>query len=191
MSKQSEKFEPGLDEAKKLIEYLFRSYNLSSYNLSARQLEIVKMKWKYGFTDKQIAEKLSLTENRVKTIYKTILLRIFTRMMRLYTTNPDNEDLKKEIKRLKSENDKYKRKFAELTSEDKKEFKRLDIVMESIHDVGLSKKTTRALYWTNIKTVSDLLQYRLASLLLMKGINTQMVEEIERFTRMHHLRMLK
>jgi len=191
MSKEKENIEPGLVEAKKLIVDLFHPNKLESYGLTPRKLEIVKMKWNYGLSNKQVAEKLSITEGRVKEVYDSILYMIFHRM-RSTGSSSDMETLKEEVKKLKAENEKYKKKFAALSAGDKAKFKELDIVVKSITDIGLSKNTSRTLEWPhNIKTVYDLLQYRLSSLLLMDGIDVKMVEEIERFTIRNRLKMKK
>jgi hypothetical protein len=191
MSKESEIIGPGLAEAKKLLEYLFKEYNLESYHLSPRKLELLKMKWNYGLSNKQIAEKMSITETRVKQLYDSILYRIFSRMHSMFENSPDAETLKEEIRKLKAENEKCKKKFEALRTSDKERFNKLDIVTKSIEDVGLSSKARQAFYGTNIKTVGDLLQYRLSSLLMMKGFSIKVVEEIEKFTRKHHLKMKK
>lgn len=189
MKKEKHEIEPELEEAKKLLDYIFSPYCLSRSNFTPRQMEVLKMKKTYGLNNKQTAEKLGLKEERVKQIYHSITIRIFHSVYKTYLEGTDAESLRKEVNRLKKENENYRKKFEALNRDDKEKFEELDVVMKKIEETELSKRIKNALYFSKIKTVGDLLQYRMSSLLLMRDFSIRMVEEVEGFANEHKLKI--
>jgi len=176
-------------ETKVFMRYLANRDVYNGFDFSQRQEDILKMKWNYGLTFKQIAEKVKLKEATVKGTYDTMVYQIFRHIKDLIVENPEREILKEQIQLLVYENNRYKRKFEALSRKKKNQFAELDITIKTIGEVGFSHSTELALHLCKIYTVEQLLQYRPASLLLFSYLSVENVEEVEEFVRKNHLRM--
>ncbi len=199
-------------EAKKFLHAISSSETIEKFQLRDRETDFLKLKWVYGFNNKQLAEKYSLSEERIRQIIDKAHIKLFTRLQRMIEgTFYDNQStvhlqqpLKQEVEKMEKEkvklrienekltqeNEKYKERFKQLSCNEQLKFKELDLLQKGLHETDLPKDVTDLLnYKAKIKVVGELMNFKAQSLLFIDGMNVKKYEIIMAFVRKNRLKM--
>ena len=199
-------------ETKKFLHAISHSSTIEKFQLRERETDFLKLRWTYGFSNKQLAEKYAISEGRIRQIMDIAHTKLFTRLHKMIEgTFYNNEStahllqpLKQEIERLKTEkidlkikneklkqeNEEYKERFKQLSSSEQLKFRELDLLQKGLRETDLPKDVTDLLYYkANIKEVGELMNFKAQSLLFIDGMDVKKYETIMNFVRKNRLKM--
>jgi hypothetical protein len=170
-----------------LFKLLFQDELIELFDMSKRDVMIVKMMWEQGKDFKEIADKFGFSEPGIIRIYDSAIHRYRYKISEAAVAFKEHREVLDENLKLREEVQFLKKRFYRLDAKAKKKFSPAyeeilnPVYQTPILNFDLSARVLNGLTLANINTIGDIMELSRKELLHIKNFGEQSLHEIETF----------
>lgn len=173
-------------DVKELFQILGNANLLSLFELSDRDKKILELRWKLGYSNKQIGYEYSISPERANQIYSRAKRRLIqninvgrNKYFNLLNIEKENEELKYENEKLINDVEILNKRFDALNERDKKFVGTADVLNIKVVDLDISVRLLKIFQHYDIKIINDLIQCSREELLMIWNFGEKSMKELE------------
>lgn len=178
-----------LSDVKELYRIIGRYEILSVFNLSDREMLIVKKRWDECLSYEKIANEMELSQERVRQIYSKAIMRLRTRISVAIDKYKLLHNLMESNRALIKENTALKKRFEALDNAGKQKFGNPEAMLIEFENLPLSTRLQNALCVAQIKTIGDALNTGRNTLYKFRNFGSKSMAELETIIEQHGFKL--
>lgn len=154
--------------------------------IEPKEIDLLDRKWNKRQTQKEISKIYGVSETRIGQLNLRTIAKLKRRIREASKEHWELNNLRKKNKELMQENDavtdankRLSDRFDRLSEVDKEEIKRVDSRLLNVEDVDFTVRTYNCLYYANIKTLGDLMDFSIVKLRRFRNMGAKSTAEIK------------